>query len=367
MKSNIRYITLVIFCVAAFSCKKDNYEEPKSTLSGKFHYRGEPIQVEYDRVPFELYEYGFGKVGPINATITQEGTYSHVLFDGDYKLVVRAGQGPFLWPQTGGKSDSISITVKGNTTQDIEVMPYYMVRSPKFTSTGRNITATFATEKIITNANARDIERVNLYVNKTQFVSSTDNIASRAYAQDAITNPANIEFNKFIPVQTLTQNYFFARVGIKIAGVEDMIFSPVQRVEVSTIEGFTRIEAEAGTPVGGAVVFTEPPGTALRKWIENIAAAGSGVDISYNAATAGSYMINIGGGTDVNGSTHTVYIDGNLASAKTVTYPKQDRSTFDIAPVTFDLSAGQHTISIRKNANNTGQAQIDWVEVYKYR
>lgn len=365
MKRTFQHIALAVLCLAAFSCKKDNYEEPKSTLSGKFHYQGEAIQVQYDQVPFELYQYGFGKVGPINGTLSQEGTYSHVLFDGDYKLVVRSGQGPFLWPQTGGKSDTLSISLNGSKTLDIEVRPYYMVRIPKFTVTGRNINATFKAEKIITDSNAKDIERVNVYVNKTQFVSGSDNIASRGYAADAIIDPANIEFNKFIAPISPTQNYVFVRVGIKIAGVEDMIFSPVQKVDLGPMDGYARVEAESGNLVGGATVFTEM--NSPRKWVENISAAGSGVDITYTAATAGSYMINIGGGTDAKGSTHTVYVDGNVASAKTALYPKQGRSSFDIAPVTFDLTAGQHTISIRKNATDVGQAQIDWVDIYKYK
>jgi hypothetical protein len=29
-----------------------------------------------------------------------------------------------------------------------------------------------------------------------------------------------------------TQNYVFARIGVKIAGVEDLIFSPVQKVQL---------------------------------------------------------------------------------------------------------------------------------------
>jgi hypothetical protein len=33
-----------------------------------------------------------------------------------------------------------------------------------------------------------------------------------------------------IPTIVPTQNYVFARVGIKIAGVEDRIFSPVQKL-----------------------------------------------------------------------------------------------------------------------------------------
>ena len=117
-------IAVMSLSMVLHGCKKDNYDAPNSKVSGTIHYQGEPIYVEYNRVPFELYEYGFGKVGPINGSIMPEGTYSHMLFNGEYKFVIRPGQGPLLWPQTGGKADTISISVKGNTVRVIEGLPY---------------------------------------------------------------------------------------------------------------------------------------------------------------------------------------------------------------------------------------------------
>lgn len=231
MKRTINYILPLLFCVSVFSCKKDNYEEPKSILSGKFHYKGEPIYVQHDQVPFQLYQYGFGKLGPINGAITQEGTYSHVLFDGAYKLVVSSGQGPFYWPQTGGKSDSLSVQVKGDTHLDIEVEPYYMIRSPQISKSGANVTASFKVEKIITDAaRAKDIQTVYLLINKTQFVSESDQIGMTTLAGSAITDPNNVNMSVAIPTISPAQNYVFARIGVRIAGVEDRIFSPVVKL-----------------------------------------------------------------------------------------------------------------------------------------
>ena len=78
------------------SCKKDNYEAPSSTLSGRLVYGGDSIGLEKDQVPFELYQYGFGKVGALGATFTPEGRYSALLFDGEYKMIIPTSQGPFL-------------------------------------------------------------------------------------------------------------------------------------------------------------------------------------------------------------------------------------------------------------------------------
>jgi len=221
----VSYIILIfLIIVALYSCKKDNYAPPESQLSGALLYNGDTIYVEYDRVPFQLYQYGFGKTGAINGTFAQNGTLNTLLFNGDYKFIIPSGQGPFLWQQTSsGTPDSMAITVSGNQTFDVEVTPYYMIRNTQISAGGNNISATFKAEKIITDANAKDIESVTLFINKTQFVSGSNNIARADMAGVDIADLNNISLTVAVP--SLTQNYVFARVGIKIAGVEDMIFS----------------------------------------------------------------------------------------------------------------------------------------------
>ena len=93
---------LSLALIAGFSSckKKDNYDAPQSQLTGALMYNGDSIAVEYNRVPFQLYQYGFGKVGAINETFDQEGVMHALLFDGTYKFIIPNGQGPFLWKQT---------------------------------------------------------------------------------------------------------------------------------------------------------------------------------------------------------------------------------------------------------------------------
>lgn len=234
MKIRFHYIVLITLIVGVISCKKDNYTPPSSTLQGRLVYKGDSIGVERDQVPYELYQSGFGKVGPIASTFAQNGTYSQLLFDGEYKFIIPNGQGPFMWKQTTpGVPDSLPITLRGSQNLDIEVTPYYMVRTPQFSPSAADsmVKATFKVEKIITDANAKDIERVSLYINRTQFVSGGDNIAITDMAGADITDPNNISLSVKVPVIVPTQNYVFARIGLKIAGVEDMIFSPVQRIQ----------------------------------------------------------------------------------------------------------------------------------------
>lgn len=232
MKYKFQYIILMAFCATLFSCKKDNYEAPGSTLSGQLVYQGQPIGVQRNQVPYELFQYGFGKVGPIGATFAQDGSFSALLFDGEYKLIIPNNQGPFLWKKTaGGAPDSLTINLNGSKTMDLEVTPYYMIRNAQITGNATSVTGNFKIEQIITDANAKNIERANLYINKTQFVSPNDNIANSSILGGAITNPASVSLTVNVPSITPAQNYVFARIGVKIAGVEDMIFSPVTKIQ----------------------------------------------------------------------------------------------------------------------------------------
>jgi hypothetical protein len=230
MKLQLNYILLAVVGLVALSCKKDNYEAPTSRLTGKLVYQGVPIEVEYDRVPFEMFQYGFGKIGAINGTITPDGSFSHLVYDGEYKFIVRPGQGPFLWPSTGGKVDTLSIDVKGSTVRDIEVRPYYMIRTPVMAHAAGKVNATFKIEKIINDVNAKNIDQVALFINKTTFVSVSDNIANTQIAGSAVTDPNNVSLSVTIPQIKPEQKYVFARIGVKAVGVEDWIFSPVQQI-----------------------------------------------------------------------------------------------------------------------------------------
>ena len=230
MKISFYSVILPACCAILFSCKKDNYKEPSSALSGKIVYKGEAINVENYQVPYQLYQFGFGKVGSIDGSFTQDGTYSALLFNGNYKLIIPNGQGPFKWKQlASGAPDSIAITLNGNQTLDLEVTPYYMIRTPTLTGGAGKVSALFKAEKIITDASAKNIERVSLYINKTQFVSGANNIAKIDLAGSAIADPNNISLSVTVPNIT-PQTYVYARIGLKIEGVEDLIFSPLQKI-----------------------------------------------------------------------------------------------------------------------------------------
>jgi hypothetical protein len=199
-------IALGVIGLFLASCAKDNYSEPGSKFEGKLVYKGEAVNVSYNDVTFQLWEPGWQKKGEINVAVDQDGTYSSMLFNANYKLVIPKNQGPFMSPTNAEtKSDTILVNLSGSKVMDIEVMP---------------------------DANAKNIERVNLYVNKTQFVDFRSNVASAELAGASVIVGNTITLKATVPAITPTQNYVFARIGLKIAGVEDMIFSPVVKVNL---------------------------------------------------------------------------------------------------------------------------------------
>ncbi|HLT07852.1 MAG TPA: DUF3823 domain-containing protein [Cyclobacteriaceae bacterium] len=231
----IKYIFFLILGWSLSSCEYDNYDAPKSTLTGKVVYQGEPINVASNEVHLELWEPGWQLRNRIDVTMDQDGSYSASLFDAEYKVVFRQGQGPFRMitnPVTN--SDTILVNVKGATVQDIEVMPYYMIRSPQISKSGSNVNATASIEQIIKDGNARDIERVSLFINRTTFVDNRGNyhLAVQHLQANEIADLSNVSLSLAIPDLVRAQNYIYARIGVKIQGVEQLIYSPVQQLEL---------------------------------------------------------------------------------------------------------------------------------------
>lgn len=224
----LKFILTLIVATAIFtSCEWDNYDEPESFLQGNIVYNGEPINVSYNDVTFQLWEPGWQLSYPIDVTVDQDGSYSALLFNATYKLVFPEGQGPFRM-----SVDTLTVNLNGDQDFDIEVEPYFMIRNAQFSTSGKDITASFKADKIVTDADARDIERVNLYVNKSQFVDFRQNVANAEIAGGDIDNQNNINLTVTVPDLTPTQNYVYARVGLKVTGREDMIFSAVQKVDL---------------------------------------------------------------------------------------------------------------------------------------
>src|SRR5690606_761976 len=143
------------------------------------------------------------------------------LFEGDYLLNLLRGNGPWA-----DGADTIRIQVRGDTEVDVPVRPYYVVDSPAFDRSGESVTASFGVRSV---EGGRAVEYVGLYLSTTQFVDRT-NMAARVElpgAQVDLSSPLTLSVD--MP-DNLRPEALYARVGIKTVGVDEMIFSPVQRL-----------------------------------------------------------------------------------------------------------------------------------------
>lgn len=233
MKKNIKYIAgLFGLAIGLASCEYDNYDEPKLRFDGNLVYQGEPIGVSYNDVYFELHEEGWQEFGTINVAIDQDGSFSSLLFAGDYKLIIPSNQGPFMnITNSETNSDTIPLNLRGSNNMDIEVMPYYMLRNVSMEGNSNTVSANFGLEQIITDENARDINEVILYLSKTAFVDGRTSISSARTGGADIADMSNIELTASVPDMTPSQDYVFARLGVRINGVEDMLFSQIERID----------------------------------------------------------------------------------------------------------------------------------------
>ena len=219
---NISYIILFSL-IALFSCKKDNYEEPTSRLSGRVIFQNQPVGVRSDGVQLELWQRGYALFTKIPVYVAQDGTFSATLFDGDYKLVRLRGNGPWI-----DNTDSISVKVNGNTQVDVPVVPHFNLNNVSFSKSGNTVTATFTVQQVTA---ASQLERVNIYLGTTMIVDNTrqDVSAEKVAADVVIGQPGTISVT--IPAALASRNFMYARVAVKTNGVGEALFSAPYRID----------------------------------------------------------------------------------------------------------------------------------------
>ena len=218
------YLTVLLALVMA-GCEYDNYEPPKATLTGKVVFDGQPIGVRSNAVRLELRqpgpEFPLWRTTPINVNIAQDGTFSAVLFDGNYKLTRVRGNGPWV-----DQTDTINVEVRGSSVVEVPVNPFFVIKNDKIQKGSTSIDATFNLQQVNT---TRALERVNLYVSSTNIVDATNQRANAEKAASAITNlngPVTLSVNiSSLPADVAGKEYVFARIGVKAVGIQELAYS----------------------------------------------------------------------------------------------------------------------------------------------
>lgn len=223
MKNKVYFIiqTLLIIILITSGCSKDNYKAPKSLLSGHVMYQGTVLGVRSNGnssggAQLELWQHGYQFFTKIPVYVAQDGSYSALLFDGDY-LMTRLRGAPW-----SDQTDSIQVRVKGNTIVDVPVTPYFYVSNATYTNDASSVTSNITVTQVNTSST---LEAVRLYLSKTILVDQNQNNAVANVDPASVTPGSPFTATVTIPASLLTADAIYARVGVKTAGVAELIYS----------------------------------------------------------------------------------------------------------------------------------------------
>lgn len=220
-----RYIFLIM--MAAFvltSCGLDNYDAPQSRLHGRITYNGETLGLRGtgEAVRLQLYQDGYELRDNIQVFVGQDGTFEAMLFDGEYKLVTRNQNGP--WVNT---RDTIVVNLKGSAEVEVKVTPFFTISNETITLNGSVLNASFNVNKIVSTAN---IDYVTLLVSKTSFVDDATNIARKDF-KDQQAGALNLSMDMSGNANFAAAKALFARVGVRTVGADQAIYSDIVRLK----------------------------------------------------------------------------------------------------------------------------------------
>ncbi len=217
-----KYIYIVFAALSLLTgCGLDNVDAPESKLRGQVSYNGTPVGVKGtdEAVRLQAYQDGYELNKSFDIFVGQDGSFEATVFDGVYKIVCRDNNGPWL-----NNRDTVVVTVKGSTVCDYPVTPYFMIENESITLSGNILNASCLVRKI---AGDQGIERVMLLVSKTSFVDDVCQISRQDVDQpEAGALQLSMDISK-----NMSEHALFARIGVKIEGVGDALYSKIVRLK----------------------------------------------------------------------------------------------------------------------------------------
>lgn len=224
MKNKINFLFVSLLLITFIGCGKDNFDEPNVTLTGKVLYNGQPLQLRGTggAVQLQLYQDGYGLFTPIAVYVGQDGVYSAKLFNGTYKLITRDNNGPWV-----NARDTSIVQVKGNTSFDISVTPFFTISNESITLSGNTINASFTINQIV---NTAGIETVYLLVSKTQFCDDANYVYRRDFT-DISPGQVSVSGDFGSIYEATSAKALYGRVGVRSNQTQQAIFSPVVKLK----------------------------------------------------------------------------------------------------------------------------------------
>lgn len=225
MKDIIYAIGIFAAFLVLTACGLDNYNEPGSNLYGQITYEGEPIGLKGtgEAVQLQLYQEGYELDASIPVYVKQDGSFEAVLFDGEYKLVTRDQNGPWI-----NSRDTTLITLNGNAEVQLEVTPYFVPSQVSITLDGKStLQSSFTIQQVVSEA---EVDYAMLLISKTNFVDDVVYIGRQDVRDLEIGQPIDIALDVSDIQEVQADNPLFARVGIRAVGTDQAIYSEVVRV-----------------------------------------------------------------------------------------------------------------------------------------
>lgn len=223
MRKNKYILFLLAFITFVTSCGLDNYDAPQSKLYGKITFQKEAIGVRGtgEAVKLQLYQDGYDLKDKIDVFVKQDGTFEALLFDGEYKLVTTDNNGPWV-----NSRDTTLVKMKGSTTVELEVVPYFMIGDSEITLSENTLRSTFNLVQIVENA---EIDYVMLLLSRTAFVDDQTNIVRKDF-KDLIEGKVDVEVDLSDNSSVESAVALYARVGVRAKGVDQAIYSNIVRI-----------------------------------------------------------------------------------------------------------------------------------------
>ena len=183
-------------------------------------YNGSPVGIRTNGPQLELWQDGYQLRYAIPVYIAHDGRYSVSLFDGQYKMVRKDGA-----PWEAELNDTIIINVKGETTFDVPVKPYFTITNESIQGSSGKVTANFTVNKIV---NSAEMAEVKLFIGHSILTDQNKNEQSVAVDPSEITLGQQFTLSADLSDNLKGLKEVFVRIGVRANVTNEYYYTQVK-------------------------------------------------------------------------------------------------------------------------------------------